>query len=99
MRSTTNALELFYLAEVVGKGTASQNMQDQNGHTILSNEMYIQVIYLQKKSESLKGVKYQRSQSDPVLIHVPEIFATNIAINGNLQMDIEEYQAISSAAL
>ena len=57
-------------------------------------------IYLQNKSQTMKHVKYEHPMCDePVLISIEEVFATNIAVDSNLVMDIGEYQSILSSAL
>ena len=60
MRSPTNAIESFLIAEVQNKGIAKENLTDENGHHILSGEQYLEIVYLQKKKEQKKTkVKYQ----------------------------------------
>ena len=38
MRSPTNAIESFLIAEVQNKGIAKENLTNENGHHILSEE-------------------------------------------------------------
>ena len=49
MRSPTNAIESFFIAEVQIKGIAKENFTDENGHHILYEEQYLEIVYLQKK--------------------------------------------------
>ena len=49
MRSPTNAIESFFIAEVQIKGIAKENLTDENGHHILYEEQYLEIVYLQKK--------------------------------------------------
>ena len=51
MRSPTNAIESFLIAEVQNKGIAKENLTDENGHHILSGEQYLEIVYLQKKEQ------------------------------------------------
>ena len=54
MRSPTNAIESFLIAEVQNKGIATENLTDENGHHILSGEQYLEIVYLQKKEQKKK---------------------------------------------
>ena len=42
MRSPPNAIESFFVAEVVDKGIAENNKINENGHTILFGELYLE---------------------------------------------------------
>ena len=54
MRSPPNAIESFFVGEVMDKGIAENNMINQNGHTIMSGELYLEVCYLQKEARKKK---------------------------------------------
>ena len=54
MRSPPTAIESFFVAEVMDKGNAENNMIDENGHTIMSAELYLEVCYLQKEAQKKK---------------------------------------------
>ena len=45
MRSPCNAIEPFFIVQVVSKGTAPETISDVNGHTILCGEQYAEVCY------------------------------------------------------
>ena len=60
MRSPLNAIETFFIVEVVSKGTAPETISDVSGHTILCGEQYVEVCYLQKRDEKINIVRYQR---------------------------------------
>ena len=93
MRSPPNAIESFYVAEVMDKGVSENNMIDENGHNIMSAELYLEERYLQKEAQKKKGVQYQRQKKlHHILIHVAEVFITNITLDADLCMDISEYQ-------
>ena len=49
VRSPQNAIEPFFVVEVLSKGTAEEDISDENGHSIMSGEQYAEVTYLQKK--------------------------------------------------
>ena len=53
-RSPPTAIESFFVAEVMDKGNAENNMIDENGHTIMSAELYLEVCYLQKEAQKKK---------------------------------------------
>ena len=59
MQSPRNAIEPFFIVEVVSKGTATKAIFDVNGHTILCGEQYVEVSYLQKRDEKRNIVRYQ----------------------------------------
>ena len=46
MRSPTNAIESFFIAEVQIKGIAKENLTDENGHHILSGQQYLEIVNL-----------------------------------------------------
>ena len=94
------SLESFFLVEVQETGIANKNMQDDAGHCIVEGERYALVLYLDKSLETKKYVKYVRpKKNNLVLIHMTEVFATNVLLDVNLKMDIAEYQSIDSIAL
>ena len=57
MRSPTNAIESFLIAEVQNKGIAKENLTNENDHHILSGEQYLEIVYLQKKRTKKKKQK------------------------------------------
>ena len=100
MRSPQNAIEPFFIVEVLNKGIAEESISDIFGHTILCGEQYAEVCYLQKKDQKKNIVRYQRPKKvNSVYIHIGEIFVTNVALDVDLCMDIYEYQSILDAAL
>ena len=44
MRSPTNAIESCFIAHVQNKGIAKENLADENGHHILSEEQYLELV-------------------------------------------------------
>ena len=59
MRSPTNAIESFFIAEVQNKAIIKENLTNENGHHILSGEHCLEIVYLQKKRTKKTKVKYQ----------------------------------------
>ena len=60
MRSPVNAIEPFFIAEVINKGVAECNIYDEN-------ERYAEIKYLQKSEQKRKFVQYQRPKKDSYL--------------------------------
>ena len=70
--SHVQAIEQFYLVEVVAKGVAEENLIDKHGHSVTSGEMYIQGAYFEMASENKKCVMYNRS--NPKAVHIVFLF-------------------------
>ena len=51
LRSPINAVESFFIAEVQNKGIAKENLNDKNGHHILSGEQYLDIVSLHQKEQ------------------------------------------------
>ena len=71
MRSPLSAIEFPFVAEVMDKGIAENNMIDENGHTIMSGELYLEVCYLKKETQKKKmlcGTNVQRSYTVSLFI-------------------------------
>ena len=98
MRSPPNAIESFFVAEVMDKGIAENNMIDQNGHTVMSGELYLEVCYLQKAAQKKKMWHQLPKKLHCILTHVAEVFIANTALDADLCMVINEYQSILSAS-
>ena len=60
LRSPPNAIEPFFIAQILSKGLTEKNMIDEFGLSVLAAEMYEEVIYLQKLLERKKSVKCQK---------------------------------------
>ena len=100
MRSPTNAINSFFIAEVQNKSIAKKNLTNENGHHILSGEQYLEIVYLQKKEQKKAKVKYQHPKKYKLIsIHTAEVFITNVALDENLCMDLNEYQSVMAAAI
>ena len=57
LRSSPNAIEPFFITQILSKGLAEKNMINEFDHSVLAGEMYAEVIYLQKLLERKKPVK------------------------------------------
>ena len=47
----SNSIELFFVAEVLNKGEALENIVDINGHVILAGEQFLEVYTLLRKKQ------------------------------------------------
>ena len=93
-------LRVFFIAEDQKKGIAKENLTSENGHHILSGEQYLEIVYLQKKEQKKAKVKYQHPKKYKLIsIHTAEVFITNVALDENLCMDLNEYQSVMAAAI
>ena len=69
LHSPPNAIEPFFIAQILSKGLAEKNMINEFGNLVLAGEMYAEVIYLQKLLERKKSVKYQKAKKTPNYFH------------------------------
>ena len=75
-------------------------MINEFGHSFLAEEMYAEVIYLQKSLQRKKSVKYQKPKKHQIVfIHTYKIFVTNISLSQDLTVSSEEYYSVFKAAL
>ena len=96
IRAPSNSLELFYLMQVVEKGIAESNLYESaKEHCILEGEPYVIARWLSLIKEGKKTVKYKEVENaEMTLIHIKEIFSTNIKLDDNMQMDITDYRML-----
>lgn len=52
-------MEPFFIGEILPKGTAEDDLCDENGHIILAGDMYAEINWLEKITEGKKLIKYQ----------------------------------------
>ena len=98
LRSDSDALEQFFIVEVVSKQVAKEFVEDAHGHRIAKGDPYLSINYLEKSlKSSMKKIKYVRSKTTTeVYINVGEIFATNVQIEDDLSISMKEYQSLMS---
>ena len=48
MKSPPNTIEPFFIAEILWKGTAKEDLHNENGHIFLEGEIYAEINYLEK---------------------------------------------------
>ena len=97
LRSPSNSIEPFFVAEILNKNIATDAMMDDFGHAILAGEKYAEIIYLDSDIRK-KKIKYKQPRRiKQIFVHMDEIFITNIALDTNLVMNMEEFHAINAA--
>ena len=90
--SLPNAIEPFFIDEILRKGTAEEDLRDEKGYIILKEEMYAEINYLEKIKEGKKLIKYQRTRKpSSVFVYLHEIFFTKVDLDETLSMSIDEY--------
>ena len=90
-------LRVFLLLKFKIRGLLKRT---ENGHHILSGEQYLEIVYLQKKEQKKAKVKYQHPKKYKLIsIHTAEVFITNVALDENLCMDLNEYQSVMATAI
>ena len=100
LRSSPNAIEPFFITQILSKGLAEKNMINEFDHSVLAGEMYAEVIHLQKLLERKKPVKYQKPKKHQIVfIQTYKIFMTNICMSEDLTQSSEEYYSVFKAAL
>ena len=94
----SNSIELFFVAEVLNKGEALENIVDSNGHVMLACEQFLEVHYLEKNKEGKKHIHYKRAKQGTSFIHPQEVLSCFVQIDEELRMELCEYQYLMMAA-
>ena len=90
-------LRVFLLLKFKIRGLLKRT---ENGHHILSGEQYLEIVYLEKKRTKKGKVKYQRPKKYKLIfIHIAEVCITNVALDENFCMDLNECQYVMAAAI
>ena len=93
LRCPPESMELLYVVEVLEKGVDIKAPSS----CILKGEKYVKVRYLEKTHESTRSVKFNISKYfPPAFVNLGEIFTTNIGLDNNLNMHINEYRSLCS---
>ena len=89
-------MEMFHVYKVKKKGIAEHNIMDASGeHTVLKGEPYIVGTWISFLNENNKYARYKEScSSEDALIHVGEVFATDIQFDEKLQISIHDYRVL-----
>ena len=68
LRSPPNSIEQFFIAEVINKAIASEDITDTYGHYIVAGESFLEVMYLQQVASKIgKRVKYIKPKKNVLL--------------------------------
>ena len=96
LRSMASSIELFFLAKVISKNVAYSNINDGNGHGILSGEKYLTVAYLEKDEARTKKtrIQYKMCKSNNSYVHLGEVCSPFVHISQELCMNVEEYHSL-----
>ena len=93
IRATSKSVELFHLMKVIEKGIAENNISDSSmEHCVLKGEPYLLAKWYSFHKDGKKFAQFIESKgSENALIHVGEVFSTNIEVDEKNQMNIADY--------
>jgi hypothetical protein len=89
--------ELFHLMKVEKKEIAKKSFMDSSGnHTVLEGEPYLVCKWysFQKESKKFAWFSPQSESTEKSVIHMGEVFSTDLSLNEANQMDITEYRML-----
>ena len=96
--SPPNALEIFYLCQVIESGVAKQHLSDSNNHHIEEGSPYLLVNYYEKKPNSEfsknRHVIY-RLVSNPVYVIPSQVMSPSVNVSyigTDVHLSLDEYQ-------
>ena len=90
IRSSPESLAIFHLMKISEKGIATENMIDgSKEHCVLKGDCYLigKRFSFVKETRKFAAFKEAKGTVD-ALIHVGEVFSTNVSLNDDHQMDI-----------
>ena len=93
--------ELFHLMKVEEKKIAEESFMDPSGeHGILKREPYLVCKWYSFQKESKKFALFSPQSANTMksIVHMGEIFSTDLTLNEKNQMDIFEYRMLLSNA-
>ena len=90
IRAEPNPHEMFHVMMVQDKHIAKEDIEDASEeHCILKGEPYLVGKWFSFQKETSKFVCFKESKNTELaLIHIQEVFSTNLEINDHHQMDI-----------
>ena len=100
IRAEPNSREMFHVMMVQDKHISKENIEDvPEEHCILKGEPYLVGKWFSFQKETSKFVCFKESKNTELaLIHIQEVFLTNLEINDNHQMDIANYTILTCSA-
>ena len=89
-----------FVMMVQDKHIAKENIADlSEEHCILKGELYLVGKWFSFQKETSKFACFKKSKNTELaLIHIQEVFSTNLEINDNHQMDIANYRMLTYSA-
>ena len=91
--------EMFHVMRVEKKSIATENIMDSsNEHCVLKGEPYLMGKWYSFEKETKRFAWYKESRAELALIHIAEVFSTNLELNEKHQMDILDYRMLASSA-
>ena len=96
IKAPSSSFEMFHVMKMMKKGIASENISDSsNEHFVTRGEPYLVGEWISISNESKKFVKYKESKStEEALIHIGEVFATDLNFNDKLELSINDYRIL-----
>ena len=90
IRAEPNSREMFHVMMVQDKHISKENIEDvPEEHCILKGEPYLVGKWFSFQKETSKFACFKESKNTELaLIHIQEVFSTNLEINDHHQMDI-----------
>ena len=87
---------MFYIMKIINKGIATENLSDSsNEHFVMTGEPYLVGKCVSFPHEEKKFIRYKESQgTENALIHVNEVFVTDIKFNNNLELTVHDYHLL-----
>ena len=68
-------------------------------HTVLKGEPYLNGTWFSFQKEMKKFAQFKESRgSEKALIHIAEVYSTNIELNDKQQMDITDFRMLGCGA-
>ena len=100
IRAEPNSHEMFHVMMVQDKHIAKENIKDASEeHCILKGEPYLVGKWFSFQKETRKFACFKElKNTELALIHIQEVFSTNLEINDNHQMDIANYRMLTCSA-
>ena len=82
--------------KIINKGIATENISDSsNEHFVMTGEPYLVGKWVSFSHEGKKFIHYKESQgTENALIHVNEVFVTDIKFNNNLELTVHDYHLL-----
>ena len=97
IRSEPGSNELFHLMKVEQKQIAEKSFQDSSAeHCVLEGEPYVVCKWFSFQKETKKFASFtpQSENTEKSVIHMGEVFSTELSLNDKNQMEISCYRML-----